>query len=34
MDELNACPDCIISPQDDITLKVVMPGFTGKLQVK
>ena len=33
-EELDACPDCIISLQDDGSLNAVMPGFTGKLQVK
>jgi tungstate transport system substrate-binding protein len=32
--ELQACPDCILAFRDEGGFSTVMPGFTGKLQVK
>ncbi len=34
MEEVKACADCIVAFNDDGTLRVVMPGFSGKQQVK
>jgi len=34
LDELNACTDCIVSFRNQGGFSVVMPGFSGKLQVK
>jgi len=34
LEEIQGCGDCIVAFQDDGTLKLVMPGFSGKLQVK
>jgi hypothetical protein len=34
LEELNACPDCIVSFRNQGGFSTVMPGFTGKLQVK
>jgi len=34
LDELKACPDCIVSFRDQGGFSVVMPGFSTKLQVK
>jgi hypothetical protein len=33
-DELNECVDCIVAFQEKDGLRAVMPGFSGKLQVK
>lgn len=33
-EELAGCPSCIIAFQDEGGLKSVMPGFSGKLQVR
>ena len=33
-DEIAGCSDCIVANQDDGGLRSVMPGFSGKLQVK
>lgn len=33
-DELSACPTCIVAIQEDGSLRSVMPGFSGKQQVK
>jgi hypothetical protein len=32
--EINACADCIVAFNDDGTLSMVLPGFSGKVQVK
>ncbi len=32
--ELQACAECIVAIQDDGTLNSVLPGFSGKVQVK
>lgn len=32
--ELQPCAECIVAIQDDGTLNSVLPGFSGKLQVK
>jgi hypothetical protein len=34
LEEVQACADCIITILDDGSLQAVMPGFSGKLQVK
>ena len=34
LEEVQGCGDCIVALQEDGSLKVVMPGFSGKLQVK
>lgn len=34
VDELQACPDCILSFRNQGGFSAVMPGFSGKLQVK
>lgn len=34
LDELNACADCIVSFRNKGGFSIVMPGFSGKLQVK
>jgi DMSO/TMAO reductase YedYZ molybdopterin-dependent catalytic subunit len=34
LEEVQGCEDCIVALQDDGSLKIVMPGFSGKLQVK
>jgi hypothetical protein len=34
LEELNACPNCIVSPMDDGGFRIVMPDFSSKLQVK
>lgn len=34
LDELMACPDCIVSFRDQGGFSIVMPGFSTKLQVK
>jgi hypothetical protein len=34
LEELQACSDCIVSSQDQDGFRIVMPGFSGKLQVK
>lgn len=34
LEELQACPDCIVSSQNQDSFRIVMPGFSGKLQVK
>jgi len=34
LEEVQACADCIITIHDDGSLQAVMPGFSGKLQVK
>lgn len=33
-DELSACPACLVAIQEDGSLRSVMPGFSGKQQVK
>ena len=34
LDELKGCANCIVAFNDDGTLRIVMPGFSGKQQVK
>ncbi len=34
LEELQACPDCIVSFRNQGGFSTVMPGFSGKLQVK
>ena len=34
LDEIQGCADCIVSILEDGSLQAVMPGFSGKLQVK
>lgn len=34
LEELRACPDCIVSFRDEGGFSMVMPGFSSKLQVK
>jgi hypothetical protein len=34
LDEIKGCANCIVAFNDDGTLRVVMPGFSGKQQVK
>jgi len=34
LEELKACTNCIVAFEDDGTLRTVMPGFSGKQQVK
>jgi hypothetical protein len=34
LEELNACPDCIVSFRNQGGFSTVMPDFSGKLQVK
>ncbi len=34
LEELKACPDCIVSFRDQGGFSIVMPGFSNKLQVK
>jgi hypothetical protein len=34
LDELKACPDCIVSFRDQGGFSIVMPDFSSKLQVK
>lgn len=34
LDELNTCPDCIVSFRNQGGFSTVLPGFSGKLQVK
>jgi hypothetical protein len=34
MEEVQGCANCIVAIQDDGGLRVVMPDFSGKLQVK
>jgi DMSO/TMAO reductase YedYZ molybdopterin-dependent catalytic subunit len=34
LEELQSCPDCIVSFQDEGGFRIVMPDFSSKLQVK
>jgi hypothetical protein len=34
LEEVQGCSDCIVALQDDGSVKIVMPDFSGKLQVK
>jgi hypothetical protein len=34
LEEIQGCGDCIVALQEDGSLMTVMPGFSGKLQVK
>lgn len=33
-EELSACSDCVVAPDGEGGFRTVMPGFSGKLQVK